>query len=523
MRGRAGINGENTNICYPPNTMDNSPELLTPTNPEANVKGILEWLALAHGRTGSEDADQLHHQLLLLREAPIPNAQRLKLLDLLYGQAERIAGAEIPRLKDVSLPISRKLRQRVRLLLDLLEILTQDYFNTLADLFDPQGTGTLRFPNTSLRRAMSAIAWQVRITHLVAAPPAPGLWQQLHAAFRTARRLGLDDFPGPNGGPSIRQIYSTILLAAIAQPASFSAKELEFISEYVTGNTPTIDFFDVPPLNHHGIFWIDPDKDFPAHALIRRIPSPDTPVLYFSCDAFAERAVKHREELIGGLPAATLGLPAFADTHIGPGILQRLNQLWGHPIKRRFSRRRQSYRANLCSGLRNLWQLARSPDRHNGLSEWMVTNESPDGYSLMHMSGHTEHIRVGDIVAMQPIGEHSVPLPAWHICLIRWAISENPEHVELGLQILAPRAIPVEVAHPYELSRNVSALLLPPTPPLRPTQSLVVPTGLFRENTRRIIVVLEEDNLEIREVQATHLDEQTSSIEIFSVSPDDSH
>ena len=148
MRGRAGINGENTNICYPPNTMDNSPELLTPTNPEANVKGILEWLALAHGRTGSEDADQLHHQLLLLREAPIPNAQRLKLLDLLYGQAERIAGAEMPQLKDVSLPISRKLRQRVRLLLDLLEILTQDYFNTLADLFDPQGTGTLRFPNT---------------------------------------------------------------------------------------------------------------------------------------------------------------------------------------------------------------------------------------------------------------------------------------------------------------------------------------------------------------------------------------
>ena len=65
-----------------------------PTSPEANIKSILEWLALAHGRTGAEDADQLHHQLLLLRETPAPNTQRLKILDLLFSQAERIAKAE---------------------------------------------------------------------------------------------------------------------------------------------------------------------------------------------------------------------------------------------------------------------------------------------------------------------------------------------------------------------------------------------------------------------------------------------
>lgn len=501
--------------------MHSAPELIQPSNPEANVKGILEWLALAHGRTGAEDADQLHRQLLLLREAPIPNIQRLKLLDLLYGQAERIASAEIPRLKDISLPISRKLRQRVRILLDLLVVLAQDYFNTLADLFDPQGNSTLRFPHTSLRRAMGAIAWQVRITHLVAAPCAHGLWQQVHSAFGTARRLGLDDFPGPNGGASIRHTYSAILLSAIAQPASFAARELEFISEYIANCTPPLDFCDTPPLDRDGIFWIDPDKDFPAQALIRRIPSPDTKVLYFSCEAIADSALKHSKALLQGTPASSLGLPAFADTHTGPGILQRLNKLWGHPVKRRFSRRRQSYRATICSGINNLWQLIRTPEKYNGFSEWMVTNESPDGYSLMHVSGHTENIRVGDIVAMQPIGEHSEFIPVWHICLIRWAISENPEHVELGLQLFAPKAIPVEVAHPYELSSKVAALLLPPTPPLRPSQALIVPTGLFKENTRRIIVILEEDNLEIREVQATHLDEQTSTVEIFSVSPDE--
>ena len=153
----------------------------------------------------------------------------------------------------------------------------------------------------------------------------------------------------------------------------------------------------------------------------------------------------------------------------------------------------------------------------------MVTNESPDGYALMHMSGHTADIRVGDIVALQATEEHSGTSTAWHACIIRWAISENPEHIELGLQMLAPKAMAVEIAYPYELeSSKVAALILPPTPPLRPSQSLVVPTGLIKENTRRIIVLQEEDNLQIHEFQTTRLIEQTNTIEIFSVAPDGS-
>lgn len=503
--------------------MKHASENSSAVNPESSIKGILAWLALAHGRTGAEDADQLYRQLLLLRDTPVPCPQRLKLLDLLYGQAQRITKAELPRLNEISLPISRKLRHRVRTLLDILETLTQDYFNTLAELFDPRGESTSRLPHTSLRRAMHAIAWQVRIAHMIASPTPIGLWQQLHAAYRTARQLSLDELPGPNSGPSIRHIYTSILLAAIAQPVSFSAEELEFISDYIDKCTPDVALLDAPPLETRGVFWIDPDKDFPAHALIRRIPSPDAEVLYFSCDALAELALQHRTELLKGVPADFIGLPKFAQTHTGPGVLLRLNQLWGHPAKRRFPRRRQSYRANLSSGLGNLWQLMKKPDSKVDLSEWMVTNESPEGYALMHMSGQTDDIRVGDIVALQATDERADASRVWHICIIRWAISENPEHIELGLQLLAPKATSVELAHPFELGADkVHALILPATPPLRTTQSLIVPPGLIRENTKRVVVVLEDENQNVRRLQATRLCEQTGSVEIFSVLPDGS-
>lgn len=504
--------------------MNDSLPSASPQKTEFNIKTTLEWLALVHGNTVAEDAEPLYRHLLLLRDAPIPPVQRTKLLDLLYGQAEIIVHAVLPQLHEVALPISRKLRQRVKLLLDLLETLTQDYLNTLAELFDPEKrSGSPHTARTSLRRTMLAIAWQIHINHLVASPTGIGLWQQLHAAFRTARRLGMEKTPAERNEPSIQRTYANVLLAAIAQPASFSSDELEFINEYIECNPLSLEFLSSPPSNSPGTFWIDLDRDFSAHALIRRTPGSDAQILYFSCDAIAQSTKEHLSELSNGSSAASLGLPIFAETHAGKGVLQRLHALWGHPTKRRFPRRRQSYRASLCSGLEKLCGLMKSPETTTELSEWMVTNESPDGYALMHMSGHTGSLRVGDVIALQPLGERAEATPVWHVCVIRWAISENPEHIELGLQLLAPWATAAEIAQPNgNPSGSIAALILPKTPPLRQSESLIVATGALPEDAKKILILVENENLEIRSVRTTRLDERTSSIEVFSVLPDNS-
>jgi hypothetical protein len=154
----------------------------------------------------------------------------------------------------------------------------------------------------------------------------------------------------------------------------------------------------------------------------------------------------------------------------------------------------------------------------------MVTNESPDGYSLMHMSGETSHLRVGDIVAVRPMGEHAgEPAQNWHVGIVRWAISESPEHIELGMQQLAAGAIAAQIIRPVELEAGkLSALILPEMPPLRSGQALVAPTGQLGEQDTRLIVLVERENVEIHEVRPTALTEQTSSIEVFSVEPDGS-
>lgn len=498
-------------------------QLPSPPFPDNHIKGLLEWLALAHGRNSTEDAEELFKQLMALRKAAVPPTQRTKFLDLLYNKAEKIIAFELGKLRAISLPAPRKIRVRTKSLLAALEVLTQEYFNTLAELFDPNAAPTTGMPHIPLHRATEAIVWQIRINHLLASPPGIGLWQQLHMVLKTARRLGIDNIPNAKNNTSIKSLYTNALLAAIAQPASFSSTELEFINDYIKTLSISLDFAPTPPLDQSGIFWIDLDKDIPAHALIRRTPAADVDILYFSCDTLSKTVRRHHAELEQGTSASTLGLPVFADTHTGKGVLFRLSTRWGEPSKRKFPRRRQSYRASLCTGLDKLLRLIKSKDATEECSEWMVTNESPDGYALMHISGRTDDLRVGDIIALQSTETASETNSHWHICIIRWAISENPEHVELGLELISTKATAVEVIPPGKkpLTR-IGALMLPQALPVRNSEALVVPSGIFQGNTKQILVMIEKDNFEIRQVSATHLDEQTSKIEIFSVSPDHS-
>ena len=78
------------------------------------------------------------------------------------------------------------------------------------------------------------------------------------------------------------------------------------------------------------------------------------------------------------------------------------------------------------------------------------------------------------------------------------------------------------LARPLELdAKHISALILPEMPPLRPHAGIVVQTGTLPANARKLVLLIEKDNLEIREVRPTKLTEQTSSIEVFTVEPNE--
>jgi hypothetical protein len=151
----------------------------------------------------------------------------------------------------------------------------------------------------------------------------------------------------------------------------------------------------------------------------------------------------------------------------------------------------------------------------------MITNESPDGYLIMHVLGKSSDVLVGDVVAIR--AEEG---DRWQVCITRWARSENQEHLEFGLQILAISAIPAMLTLTAECQEDTFAshpqpvLILPKVPPLRTDEILITPSGFLDEQPRRLVLVIERGNIEVREVRRTQTDEQTSHIEVYRIEPD---
>ena len=62
----------------------------------------------------------------------------------------------------------------------------------------------------------------------------------------------------------------------------------------------------------------------------------------------------------------------------------------------------------------NVFQLFQTSSAPSEVSNWMVVNESPDGYAIMHVSGKAGAITVGDVVALRTETGNN-----WQLCIIR--------------------------------------------------------------------------------------------------------
>ena len=468
-----------------------------------------------------DDPEFLQTRLEDLRASQSPITLHFPELEKLFVRCMGAIEKRLPILSDTPFPIHRKNRQLARSLQKLLESLADDL---LATLIDP-ATQTIRIPSPpvdlTLWRILQSLSRHLLTSYLSAAPAGIGIWQKLHHTYAIAQALSVAENTPKGASTSLQYLYYAAVLLGCAQPASFTSREISFVAEYLElfsdQTDPGNDTISTSPAG----FWIDTTRDAPATPCSRKTAPPDTVIHYFCCDRIATLLRNQLESLEAAVMPAQLGLPDFSGTPAGRGVMHRLITYWGDPGKRRFPRRRQNYRAALCSGLSNLWQMFNTDHPTVAdTSSWMITNESPDGYAVMHVSGKTGTIAVGDVTAIRTETGDS-----WQICIVRWALSENQEHLELGLQIIATRAVSALLAttggnNQGEEGGHVPALLLPEVPPLRPSEMLVVPTGALDNQSGMLVLMVEKDNLEVREVRSTGRNEQNSQVEILTIEPE---
>lgn len=470
---------------------------------------ILGWLAADHSFASADDFEKLDSALELLGSLDLTAERRCKILELFWLRAAELQTALTSELVAAALPLPTELRQRAARLVDALGLLARGFVAAVAGLARtaPSAAGS-RHPAEVAWLTMRSLHRQAQTSMLSAIPLPAELWRH---ALNTLRLFQADQT-----NPRLADEFNRMLALAVAQPESFTAHELAFLIDYLQTISAKIAWHspeDVPP---HGAWWLDPSRDQPPYALARRRPPPhETDLLIFDCSSLARQARAHLAELDSGTPPATLGLPPAATTEDFRQVLSLAADRWSGPIKRQQTRRQGNYRAEICASVGALWHYL-GGDGKAGMeaayplaaSDWLVSNESAGGFALFHVAGPCAGLRPGTALGMRPLAGN-----AWNICLVRWVSSNNPAHIELGLELIAATAQAVRLAY-HGTAAAVPALLLPAHAAGQRGEALLTGRGQFHAGA---FTLLADDisGIHLCDCTTGRLALHTSSIEIF--------
>ena len=483
-------------------------------------RAIKIWLAMPASERTTKELDTLQEHLQILPALRVDDNQRASTLQGLKERTVAALERVIFSLGSISLPIPRKSRQVARRAQDVARLLADQMVSQLTDVASHTEWSTERTLNT-LQSVLELLERHLLLSYLTAATATGGIWRTVHEAYRLALVTQGSDARDATALTNARNRYKQILLMGCTQPASLTASELLFARAVIDRVGDHADLI-ASPQETDTVFWIDASRDAGAQAPPRRtLSGTDTTLFALSAAPIVTRLAAAIAALEGGTPAGALDLPDAAGTPLGLAILKRLKNSWEKPAKRRFPRRKQNYRVVLCSGLEDLWHLFGDHRQHSiETSGWMITNESPDGYAVMHVMGKLGDAIVGDIVAIR-----NETGKTWQVCLIRWAQSENQEHLELGLQILSSKAVPaalIQTGDEESTAARHVVLLLPPIPPLRAREVLIAAAGWIRPNREKMVLLVDQERIEIREIHRveSEYNELSERIEMFAIEPD---
>lgn len=482
----------------------------------ATLRDIENWLSRASGLPPTEEIQKIRRHLLVVAKEPPSSAKRQHLLEGLHMRTGGAIEALMPRLYNVRLPISNNTRQTVHAMQDTLDHLARLGLDTVESP-DSQLIKGLGTPiDLALWRILEALTQHLTLANLIAAPANPGTWAKLHRAYMAAWRHRAESRIPTDTPYDLQTLYARALICGSLPPSALNAHEWAFLHRFLSRAKTALAITNgVPPNPSESTLWVSPETDSPPMLIERRPPGDSTLAFFVQCSGILGEIKQALSALVQDIQSPDF-LPGDTSPRTARIALRRLRDHLSAPRKRRFNRRRQGYRATLCVGFDEICQLLKSGTApEENLSEWMIVNESPGGYAAMHVSGRPRKAQVGDLVALRREGETQ-----WSISVVRWALSENPEHLEFGLEEVSPRAVSGYMATPGQSQgSHPLALLLPAMPPLRSTEALAFSPAARPARDQNHVFVCDGPKAEIREFRLGRPIEQSSGIDIYLTLP----
>lgn len=501
------------------------------------VKTWLEALPLANI---VEAARNVSEALISLNRTPLDADTRFKLLELYTKAINNLVPELQHKYTMAALPLPEKNREAANLARRLFVELAYGYKIILLERVEKKRIrlGSLQL-HLLIQRAMAALSKALCAFYKTYSPTPPGMWSEIHQLMQLALQRKLHDEPVDGGRNSISATYKQALLLALANPYKLMLGEVDRVNEYLVehGNLAKLHPMQ-DTLGTLGVFLINLDSDAPPKSLEQQNDKTKAHNhILLGTDVLVSTLNDQIAKLESGRTQNAFNLPDYAKQASYLNLMRRLLKDWTFMPKRKFQRMPNNNVMEICVGLRAACHFisARpeaveretldfsidaaslmSPVTYKSApqfatSEWTVTNESAGGMGLKCISGATQPIRIGEIIGLRSEDNQN-----WNIGVVRRVFSDNPENLELGVQMLAPAASPIiikpVVAGPKETFQ--AALLLPEIRPLNQPATIVAAPATFRSKLEFLIY----QNSVISHVRAMRLVEQTASFDQFQFS-----
>lgn len=494
-------------------------------NLETKPKQVEAWLTRLPLSNPSEAAEEMADYLATLNSLDLAHDNRTKIVERLAPAVEDLVASLYEQYGTIQPPLPPKqhhnavLAQRLlRGMADSYKILLVDWLKRRFHLFGGNPTPLY------LQRILLALQATLEISFETHDPMPEGVWVELHQTFNYALRNGLKDVI-PEGGAkmlSLEQIYKSVLLMALADPYHFPQIELPWARDIIArfSNLASIFPAEESIKGQAGLFIVEVNTDSPPKPIARE-SHPINPRwdLILNTTELAKHLALIATHIKGREDLDKIGLPEAARDPAYPSMLQRLKLNWGASIQRQSQRRRHQdgREFEVCFGLKAVHQLIAPASHgdiiHYGLSSndpaptiihCKTVNDSMGGLSLSKSGVHGLQIRVGDVVGVRQGNGN------WGVGLVRWFRVPSQGEISFGVQLLAPKALAIQLRR-SDNGRQWPGLLLHPNSASKQTPLLLAQPGCFAP----------ESAAEIRTPkgnQPVHIDkrlESTPSVELF--------
>jgi len=502
------------------------------------------WLGELPKANLGETARRLYGALQELNRLRTPAANRLQLLELMQPEVHFVCTQLQQHLRSQVVILDARRQQIATLCQTLHQQLARAAKLTASEALQlPADDNNQQLAARALMLALQALYQLLCQFSWLYTAPSQGFWLELHQLYRAAGSQQLERLPLQHAShgtaQTIEQYYLAGLLLGSARCNQLRQQAIQVLGQ----NLPSWSRLARLQDSHlpGSLFAFAPTTDSPPR--YTSLLQDEAPAQLQGVDPQGLVDALHEYLLLGREQRVHARLPVLHG--VSDDLLQHLCTAWSAPAERAFNRIPGTGNLSACVGIRVLhyhlsgqrsfaaclqlpehevsvdfqrrlreqdpWSRAfdagkpgeplhkpreridyrqeRAADEkppvageEYPLHQLQVVNHSPGGYCLAWDDSPPEQLQTGDLIGLQHPGERG-----WNIALIRWIRQPPSSGLQLGIELLAPRAQPCGLRllqRSDQHAHYLRGLLLAAIPTLGRPAMLIAPHLPFQQGQK---------------------------------------